>query len=90
MPHLTEKQVSYTVPGGSLIKLSGTFRACGLIRSQQMHLVQMTTVCCFLGPKQAASQLVMKTEWHYALYQLYCMHLKIINAVMVGTFSNSN
>jgi len=63
--------VSYTLPGGSLIKLSGTFRACGLVRSQQMHLVQMTTVCCFLGPKQLASQLVMKTQWHYALFQLF-------------------
>lgn len=46
--------------------------------------------CCFLGPKQAASQLVMKTECHYALYQLYCMHLKILNAWMVETFFNPN
>lgn len=68
--------MSYTVPGGGLIKLSGTFRACGLVVSQQMHLAQMTTVCHFPGHQQAAS-LVMKTEWHYGLYLLYIVHLKI-------------
>lgn len=56
MPHLTENKVSYIVPGGGLITLSGTFRACGLVVCQRMHLVQMTAVRCFLGRKQAASQ----------------------------------